>query len=634
MKKYILVVLASIFLASCHDLLDIRPEGQVSLDEVFSDEVMIGAYVNTCYKGIPPYGNSWSYATNVPIIYSDDAHEYGTTSTSAVLGYEGYSVDSQYSTGEKTGAMWGGKYWDDWTSWSYFYTYIYNCNVYMSRIESAKDVMSPQKYAQWTTEVRLLRAYMYYELISRYGDVAFILEPCSIGDVGADLVKTSFHTIADYIIAECDYALTDESQLPWRYETSNPARMTKAIAATLRSRVATYAASPLFMDEDYVMEDGKKHDWDWAYGITSTSLEKCLANGYEIYTSSVDYPSPDEDNYPEHFSMYSGNPYYSYYMLKADYSKSPTDKETIMVSRTQIRSDFLYQGPPLLGGYKAGWCPTQELVDAYPMTNGDYVVDLVNPYEYAADDQSVTVNFAEGSSYNEQDPYINRDPRFYATIMFNGSDIVDSKNTPLHVETFIGGNDETLWAEQRHTPTGYYARKYWEPDTEKNSTAKKEFRLMSLGELYLNNAEAAVESGRYAEAEDAIRPLRDRVSMPNIVLQGQDQDIARARVRNERRIELALQEYRYNDTRRWTPADEDMKCNRILTAMWIIKKDDGTYEYHRLPIGQSMDKDGNVTGKTLVRAIGENKYLLHALRTNEVNKILLATGDNWQNPGW
>lgn len=610
------------------------------MEEVFSDEVMVGAYVNTCYLGMPAYGNNWKYKTNVPVIYSDDAHHYNTTNNGAVTGYEGFAVSSNYSTMDQTsGGLWGGYGWSGYNSWTYFYTYLYYCNVFLANIESAESVMDPTNYVQWTTEIRLLRAYFFYELCSRYGDIAMILEPCEIGDIGENLVKTSFQEVTDFVLAECDYALSDESLLPWRYETDNDARMTKAVAACLKSRMALYAVSPQFEDESYTMEDGGSHTWEWAYEIASDMLDLCLANGYELYASSVDYNANYKDldtfaNYQDHFVDISNNAYYSYYMLRADYSSSPIDKETIMISKSEQRGDYLYHGPVIIQKAGAGPCPTQELVDSYPMTNGDYVVDLENPYTYSSDNQTVTVNFASGTSYDEQNPYVNRDPRFYGTVLHNQSDFYTNAGVPCELEIYIGGTDATTWSSVDNTPTGYYNRKYSLPTASAQGSERTDWRMMSLGELYLNKAEAAVECGKYSEAEAAVKPLRDRVNMPNIVLSGQSESAARARVRNERRIEFAMQEYRYNDTRRWTPYGEDMECNKILTGMWAIKKDDGSFEYHRLPLGQSMDADGNVTGTTLVRAIGEAKYIRHALYEDEVNKIKLATGDDWQNPGW
>ncbi len=605
---------------SCHSQLDVSPEGLLTTEDIFDDPVLTGAYINTCYQGIPPYGNTYYFDTNLPVLLSDDAWEYGTSSR-VYLAYDGMSVDNNWLIRDNGNYMWGYKGND---SWAYFYTYINNCNIFLDNIPTA--AVTETNRAAYQAEVKVLRAYMYYELFSRFGDVPLLTTASAIGDLGEDLYRTDLHEVVDFIISECEEAL-EVSEFVWRYTEDGVSRMNKAVAAALISRSALYAVSPLFADDSYCNEDGQAHNWAWAMTKCKESLDICLANGYELYNTSNTYTSTGSE-------IFTGNKYYAYCVSTQDFSTSPIDKESIMVA-----SDQLYNtnkvGYPSLSSTKSGWTPTQELVDSYPMADGQYVVDPLTPYN---DDQHLDPNYVSNSGYDPTNPYAGRDPRFYATIIYNEAPASDVNGDYMTMYTYSNsGSDEIYMGDTKKTCTGYYVRKYIHPLSTGASpqTTRPHMRMMKLSELYLNYAECAVECDNFSEAEAAILPIRNRVEMPNIELVGKDQDMARAMVANERRIEMALEEGRYNDIRRWTSAGENMKLARYLTAMWIEKSSDGSYSYNRVPVGQSWDEATQQrTGNAWTRESYKAQYLLHGLQKDEVIRLNQLTGLSWQNPGW
>lgn len=429
---------------------------------------------------------------------------------------------------------------------------------------------------------------------------------------GADLRRESFKTCADFIISECEEAMK-VPEFPWRYEKAGEEiRMTKAIAAMVKSRTALYMASPLFCD-------GQNY-WADAERITKESLDACLANGYELYTEV------------RNTNLYGDNAFYEYSTSQADYGPSPIDKETIWIAKFQMggNASIKFNGLPSNGASKSGICPTQELVDAFPMKDGTYVLDLKEPYK---DELHLEPNYASGTTYNPQKPYENRDPRFYAIIFYNGSQTMNKNQKMFDIWTYNGAKDGIKMGDIKRTCTGYYMRKYMRPDSYPGSWLKIHWRMMRLPELYLNYAEAAIENGNWKDAVDAIKPIRDRVKMKNINPSNQEE--ARLMVQNERRIEMAMEECRYNDIRRWTKPGEEMKYGgKHLTAMWI-EKVGNTYEYHRCPIGQSYDKKtDSFVGTPWTRETYKSKYLLHGLELDEANRLEAVTGVNWQNPGW
>jgi hypothetical protein len=137
----------------------------------------------------------------------------------------------------------------------------------------------------------------------------------------------------------------------------------------------------------------------------------------------------------------------------------------------------------------------------------------------------------------------------------------------------------------------------------------------------LDYAEAAAEAGHLDDAQAAVNEVRSRVKMPALPTT-LSQAALILRVRNERRVELALNENRYFDLRRWQQPSGDLsKTCKWLTAMKIEKQTDGSFIYTReIPYGP--------------RGGWQNKDLLLPIPLSEASRMQMNTGDNWQNPGW
>lgn len=243
--------------------------------------------------------------------------------------------------------------------------------------------------------------------------------------------------------------------------------------------------------------------------------------------------------------------------------------------------------------------------------------------------------------YDEQNPYENRDPRFYASIYYNGSKrkcywpfdetTESAENYPAGrgyrtrvIATWEGepqtGKHPTT---RKATRTGYFLRKFLHPNTgqEVVNVGMAYPKVMRLGEIYLNLAEAAAEAGHLNEAYEAVNAIRRRVSMRDLP-QGLSKDELLLRIRNERRVELAFEAHRYFDVRRWHKPEENLeKTDRWITAARITRKADGTYTYARGPVSRE-------------RLSYSQKFLWFPIPLDDVNIMLGLTGENWQNPGW
>ncbi|MDP4207110.1 MAG: RagB/SusD family nutrient uptake outer membrane protein, partial [Bacteroidota bacterium] len=247
--------------------------------------------------------------------------------------------------------------------------------------------------------------------------------------------------------------------------------------------------------------------------------------------------------------------------------------------------------------------------------------------------------------YDPANPYANRDPRFYASIYYNGSkrkaywtfdELPECKenydpsnparqgNRTRIIATWKGEPKTGIDPLKRYgTRTGYYERKFLHPFAgDDYGVGAANFKYFRLGEIILNFAEAALEAGHEDEARDAVNEIRARVGMPGISSSVKGNDL-RLRIRNERRVELALEEQRYFDVRRWSSPTGDLsKTDKWVTAMEILRNDDGTYTYTRRPV------------RAVERKCYTNKFLKVAIPIDEANLMKSLTGEEWQNPGW
>lgn len=615
MKKNIIAFcLLAFSLASCESALDVSPDGRKTLDEIFSTEIGTGAYLNSCYENFPQYFTSDYFNTSNTIGLTDDAYEFHTAQMALVDAYKDAVTPSNNKLAlmGMNGSGRGDSYW------AVMFRNIDRCNLFLERIGTAV-VPSEQERNRWIAEARVLRAYYYLELMGRFGNVPIFTTSHKMSDDPSFLKKNTFKECVDFIQSECKDVIENAQDLPWRVVATNEnGRMTKGIAAALMSRSILWLASPLW-------NEGHNY-WNDAETVTKYALDKLLANGYELY---------DKSRNP---SIFGNNAYFEYFCTKQDFSSAPNDKETILSSRFVAGNWWQVQGTMLNKCSKVGLCPTQQLVDAYPLKDGRYILNLEKPY---SDEKSLVPNFnseslknINGVFYDENNPYVNRDPRFYATVLYNGAKIRDEKNKLVVLETYNGGNCGIRVGTQKYTCTGYHGRKYYHPNARKGGPAQQiTYRVMRLAEMYLNFAEAAAMNGNVKEALEAVKPIRDRVGMINIP-GGTNEEVV-LQIRNERRIEMAYEEIRYYDIRRWLNPDDDIACLRYAGCMWIEKGKDGTFSYHRGQVGDVYHKDTDSwQGSGLDRLCYRGKYKLYPLEQTEADRLYLHTGVNWQNPGW
>ncbi len=641
MKNRIYTIIAC-FLAtviySCSDVLNQAPDGKISLEEVFGDNDKTMYYLNTCYSGINAKGCLYFFWSRGPVNWCDDSWDADDLDVSWAASrryYDGNASASDFPANYNAGDS-----GNESVSWARSFQRIRNCAVFLQNIPNAK-VNSESDRSRWTAEAHILRAYYYSELLMWFGcSLPIIREPYTYDADFSKVERSSFHDVVEFIVEDCDAALACE-ELPWRITTDSEAmRMTKAVAWAIKSRMTLFAASPLY-------NDGNNY-WEEAYSVNKAAVQALESNGYALYDKLNQAAVwGDEKAYlPTAASQY----FNEYFCNSGAYAADPADKETIYQLRDGANLDLAnVDGIGAILGYKTGTCPSQELVDAFETIDGQPVLDLAKPY---LDEQHLKPNYnSSNTTYDKNNPYANRDPRFYATVYYNGSKRYCNWSTKADKKSFenLGqGKGEnvriiTTWdayedakgniinspeplmgrsmTGRTPTRTGYFQRKFLHPNSgvemRLNGARHKDYRL---AEIYLNFAEAAMEAGHTDEAITYVNKVRARAGMPGLPA-GLSGENLRQRIHNERRVEFALEGNRYFDVRRWHKPDEDLSAtDRWITGAHITHMQDGTYKYERTILKE--------------RQCYTNKWLKMPIPLTEVNNMRAITGEDWQNPGW
>lgn len=607
-KHILCVLMASGLLmgaASCSDVLDEAPDGSMEFGEIFRDPDKTAAFLNTCYNNLPQKGYYyWGWET-IPNALSDDGWSNWDFAGEPV----GQIYAGKGSASEHPIPDWAPKFGglgNNEDFWNRYWQQIRYCTLFLENIDEAA-VRSEAERDRMRAEAHVLRAYFYSELVKWYGQVPVLENSVAFDADFSDMRRNSVYEVAKFIETDCDFAIYSE-HLPWRITSASEAtRATKALAWTLKSKMMLFAASPLF-------NEGQNH-WEEAYKVNLKAVEQLKENGYELFSRCTN---------PNTYGTGKAAALRQLINTEGDYAAEPRDRETIWQGHGY--TCFVWHiggiGSGMDGTYSAGTAPTQELNDAFNTTDGEPVLDLRQPY---LDERHLQPNYNPRSCYDPQNPYANRDPRMDETLVYNGAKYKYAGQT-YTCETFAGGkNHIDLGPTDDYTRTGYYHCKYIQPgagDGVQFNVQTPPWKYFRLAEVILNLAEAAAEAGHLEDAKDAVDEIRARVGMPALP-SGLSQEDMILRVRNERRVELAWEENRYWDVRRWKRPEENMHdvC-AWLTGMRPIKQADGSFTYERYSIWDHA------------RGGAEMRDKLLPIPLTESARLEAVTGVKWQNPGW
>ncbi|MEO6707398.1 MAG: RagB/SusD family nutrient uptake outer membrane protein, partial [Ginsengibacter sp.] len=425
MKKiFIYIIACSFLIAGCKkNVLDITPDGRITLDDVFKDEKNTESYLNTIYGGVPSY--FWKYGFfDFLASYSDECYAYG----GATIAWAGGSLtpgNNPLTTRQERG--------QNSDHYPVFWTGIKDANVFLAHIDGA-PISSTTNKSRFKAEAKLLRAFYYWELIKQFGPMPYVSKPFDNAFDFTSLARPTFQTIVDSIVKDCNEAIS-EPNLPIRITVeAERGRFSKAVAYAVKSEALLYNASPLWNTGNDVSK------WQAAATASKDALSQLTSGG--TYTLFPDYGE--------------------YFIGKTDINNSPRDKETILEIPEDPDGVFsiINSIPSKPGMFKVGACPTQEMIDAYGMqATGEQAI-----LGYEDSDHLIPIiNTASG--YDENNPYKGRDPRFYATVWYNGAQYDNIEGRIHTMEIFSGGSDQLVTTPYgwNNTRTGYYLRKFIDP---------------------------------------------------------------------------------------------------------------------------------------------------------------------------
>ena len=396
-------------------------------------------------------------------------------------------------------------------------------------------------YKNYRWEARWARAFFYFELVKRYGSVPLKTKHMTANEANS-LPQVSADSIFQFIDTECD-TIEDSIIVNYgdlgdmAYYKGQTGRANKLAAMALRARAALYWASPLFNPTN------DKSRWLKAAQLSNAVIAEARQEGMGLL--------------PDYSKLFNKDSY------------KDGIKEIIFSRRVAASNAFeKYNYPIGMENAGGGNCPTQNLVDAYEMTNGKAINET-------------------GSGYDPQDPYKNRDARLAMTVAVNGEQWPNA----AALETFEGGANSS--SVTYGTPTGYYLKKYINQGTIIAKTGSNSFAhawvIFRLAEFYLDYAEAALNytgsgyvapTGLPLTAAQALNVVRTRAKQPDIA-KGLSFDAFKKKYENERFVELAFEGHRFFDLRRWKEAPEYLKTIR---GMKITRQDDGTMKYEEQTI--------------------------------------------------
>lgn len=488
----------AVFATSCNDdFLNLEPLNQIPSTAVFEDPNLAQAYLNTILGRLPAgqynspgggYGESYLLAS-----ITDEAR--------AKSGW--IPANQVIRTGNIQPNNLGGL-----NIWNEAYAAIRLANEFLASVEAS--ALPATFKASASAQARFVRAWFYFDLVRRYGDVPLVTVAQGLDDGDALFpTRAPASQVYDFINAELTAVASD---LPNKSKA-------KAGALTRQAAIALNARAMLF-DERYPA----------AAALAASLITGDANDGLELFGANPADGGEARENYAELFLSTGGNPETIYEILML-----PPER-----THQFDRGNWPVRWRNDNGGQT---CPTQELANAFQTAEGRNINDA-------------------NSGYDPQDPYVNREPRFYASMFYHGAEF--SEVSPSRGEPFI----DMEWNAFNEGPgnqrdgnasvTGYLVRKFVDPSLgfAPEMISKTAWQEIRFAEVLLIYAEAVNEAtGPDESVYGAVNRVRTRAGLPNLP-EGLDQAGMREAIRHERRIELVFENHRWFDLRRWGIARE------------------------------------------------------------------------------
>lgn len=402
------------------------------------------------------------------------------------------------------------------------YVNIRRVNILLTSID--KGTLPEDVKTRIKAEAYFLRAWNYFNLVKMYGGVPYLTKPQDWLEEGIEVPRDKTSACIDSLVKDLDRAALAPKQSIATQAAGNRGRITRGAAMALKARVLLYWASPQFNPTNDVTR------WENAYQANRAAYDSLLLDGHALFNNFANVLTDE----------------------------SASNRELIMIRSydgINLSNSFENSARPSSEGSGGGYQPTWDLVQAFPMKNGLLPTD-------------------PGSGYDPIYFWKNRDPRFDATVVYNGA-VWGLSAQPTRKQWAYTGTPNN--PEATVSTTGFYCRKGVNTATLRVNSANgtTDWVEIRLAEVMLNLAESANASGRIAEAYQMLTTLRARAGITAGVgsLYGLPSGMTKEQmftaIMNERRIELAFEGKRYDDLRRnklWTALNGTFRKKLTITV--------------------------------------------------------------------
>lgn len=621
-KQYTLrlcVLLLFVGATSCNDdFVNTKPLDEVPDSDTWSDPALSEAFVIDIYNGFGQGGF--------------DEQMQASLTDEALFTHAGRGINT--ITESRANPVDQG--WINYNyHWADMYSRIRATNVAMKNLEEPL-FDDAQVSDRLVGEAHFLRAFFYHQLLRYYGAVPIVDRVYELGEEDYLLPRNTYEECVNFIIADCDKAVALLEGQP-----VTQGRATDVAALALKARMLLYAASDLhdiptasansatiagYSNPEYLgyVTGSQTERWQKAKAAAKAVVDKNL--GYKLNLEEPATPEEGKDNY---FALSMGGESAvadvsaSIELILGRFFVDEKDEAGAWIGRAN--------GP---NGYHnwSGNTPTQNLVDDYEMIDG-------TPFDWNNPDHAAA-------------PYDNRDPRFYMTILYDGADWkprtddvseldpynqiqagqYEIINKDGEVEIYYGVDTRNGVIEDWNgSYTGYTMRKFIDPDPAiVNQTDRQTipFPMFKYTEAVLNYAEACIELGEDEEARTWLNKIRYRVGLPKLTESG---EALMERYRNERRIELAYEEHRFHDARRWMIAPETLgEQVQVINVFGELKPGVSVTKYHYDPESYNYEYNVYDLDPGIENRQWLDKMYFMSIHRDEMNRNELLK----QNPGY
>lgn len=542
--SYFIAIVIITTLSSCESYLDIVPDERPTEADAFRNPQAARGYLYSCYGYIP---NQRSGTSSIDLMTSDEI----------VTAFE-HEIFAKFPRGEYTASDPVISYWND------LYKGIRQCYIFIENIDGVNGIDEPTK-TMYKAEANFLIGYYHFLLLRMYGPVVIADRQFDINMPSSEYpLRSTYDESVNFIANKLDEAAEN---LPLEMASSSDyGRATKVIAKSVKARMLLYAASPLFngggesmssLYSGFTDADGLQlistsfdnEKWKRAADAAKEAINMAEMTGIALYRNSTfNTPLPADP-------------------IEKDLRYTFIDKNSSEIiwaeTRRETVYDFQNKSTPFIAGSSwNGVAPTLRILESFYTENG-LPIDKDPTYNYEGRFNIVDNDLGKTIRLNT-----GREPRFDAWISYHNSYYEVMRGNDREVLTRYRRDDNygIKGRSNNYSPTGYLNKKGVAPGAVQDPlqvTVNYPWPVIRLSELYLNYAEALIEYGQdFSTAKEYLDRIRTRAGIPTIDVAwapiggAGDQTTLRSIVRQERTIELYLENHRFWDLRRWQIADQ------------------------------------------------------------------------------